>query len=218
MSEREIKALDAEALARKEEALRRMNASLAECRIWRGRRGHRRAARDEAILAAPNLSGAAAQPLSKGAVARHGRARRFAAAPGAAGRRAAAPRMGETRRRSARPDEAPPVYGVAAARPTSPGSAATRGDAGRLQAPEDAERLRQAEHKSFEVRPRGRPQAHCFFTRSSPRRKRRTEHLGASLKDVQRDRDRCRDKGQTDAAAEKRPRRLVLPRRRSLST
>ena len=55
MSEREIEALDAEALARKEEALRRMNAALdaempdlAEVDAVIAR-----AARDEAILAAP---------------------------------------------------------------------------------------------------------------------------------------------------------------------
>ena len=39
--------------------------------------------------------------------------------------------------------------------------------------------------------------------RELPRRKRKTARAERSLKDVQRDRDRCRDKGQTDAAREK---------------
>ena len=109
MSEREIEALDAEALARKEEALRRMNAALdaempdlaeVDAVIARGaRRGHPGGAKPRRRRRAAPL---------EGAVARHGRARarrRRARRRGAPGEGALAVRAATTR----------PVHGVAAA-------------------------------------------------------------------------------------------------------
>ena len=129
-------------------------------------------------------------------------------------------RTGETRWRSARPDEAPLST---ESPPRTADFAWLGGERGATpddsKLPEDArKRLRQAEHKALKSDLEAAHKRIASLQRSSPRRKRRTEHSERPLKDVQRDRDRCRDKGQTDAAArEKAEEAAVLPRRRSLS-
>ena len=151
MSEREIEALDAEALARKEEALRRMNAALdaempdlAEVDAVIAR-----AARDEAILAAPKPRAAPPRSPSRreqwlDTAARVASPPRQAPPP-----RAPRPRTGETRWRSARPDDAP----LSTESPPRTADFAWLGGE-RTQTPDDSKlpedarkRLRQAEHK-----------------------------------------------------------------------
>ena len=205
MSEREIEALDAEALARKEEALRRMNAALdaempdlAEVDAVIAR-----AARDEAILAAPKPRAAPPRSPSRreqwlDTAARVASPPRQAPPP-----RAPRPRTGETRWRSARPDEAPLST---ESPPRTADFAWLGGERGATpddsKLPEDArKRLRQAEHKALKSDLEAAHKRIASLQRELASSEKENGTLERSLKDVQRDRDRCRDKGQTDAAA-----------------
>ena len=68
--------------------------------------------------------------------------------------------------------------------------------------PEDArKRLRQAEHKALKADLETAHKRVASLQRELAASEKENGTLERSLKDVQRDRDRCRDKGQTDAAA-----------------
>jgi hypothetical protein len=202
MPEDEIAALDADALARKQEALERMNAALdAEMPDLADIDAViARAEKDEELLKTHARRAPAPAPRSP---SRREQWLDTAARAAQSPPRAARPRTGETRWRSARPDDAPlPTESPPQTKDFDwlGGERTATPDESKLG--EDArKRFRLAENKALKADLEAAHKQIVQLQRELAASGKETGTLERSLKEVQRDRDRCRDKSQNDASA-----------------